>query len=60
MAFVVGVGHGFEIFGIAPRSADILGRAAAFGREQTRIDGLRFGRVDGFSLTVCCQSSPKS
>ena len=50
MALMVGVGHGFEIFGVAPRPADILGRAAAFGREQARVDDLGFRRDDRFEL----------
>jgi hypothetical protein len=50
MALMVGIGHGFEKFGIAPWPADILGRAATFGREQTRIDYLGFGRVNSLQL----------
>ena len=31
MAFVVGFGHGFEVLGIAPGTADIFGRTSSFG-----------------------------
>jgi hypothetical protein len=52
MALVVGIGDGLEEFGIAPGTADVLGRAATLGFDQAW--------VRRSTLMVCSQPSPKS
>ena len=60
MALVFGIGDGFEELGIAPGTADVLGRAAAFGFDQARIKGAWFGIDQALDLDRVFQPSPKS
>ena len=50
MALMAGIGEGFEELAIAPRTTDVLGRAAALGFDQARIKDARFGIDQAFDL----------
>ena len=50
MALVVGIGDGLEEFGIAPGTADVLGRAAALGFDQAWVKDAGLGIDQAFDL----------
>jgi len=56
----LGSGDGLEEFGIAPGTADVLGRAAALGFDQAWVKVPGSGSIRRSTLMVCSQPSPKS
>ena len=50
MALVCGIGYGLEELGMAPRTADVLGRAVALGFDQARIKDARLAIDQAFDL----------
>src|SRR6266511_3002264 len=50
MALVVGIGDGLEEFGIAPGTADVLGRAATLGFDQAWVKDAGLGIDQAFDL----------
>jgi hypothetical protein len=50
VALMVGIGDGFEELGIAPGTADVLGRAAAFGFGEAWVKDAGLGIDQAFDL----------